>query len=384
MEEFEGIEMPINLASEVDKAQEENPTLWMEEYELSQEEIDEMQEAEFLSDSLIISSQVTILAAKPGCGKTTLAMAEMAGIVEAGYTVLYVNMDCGAGDLKYWRKIANDGGFKMITPHFSGSKGIKDWMERLAAMSQLNVDLSKTVIVVDTLKKIADLMSKAKAREAMGLLRALTAKQCTIVCAAHCNKHRTPDGKLMFEGVGDIEADCDNLIYLEGSERDDYGTKTVTSEPSDKVRGIFQKRTWQILEDRTVIALDIVVDVAGQAEIISQLEKDETAIEIIKAGIMAHKHQRGELYQYVKENGVSKREFDTVIKRYCKGKTSAKVTPLWRNEKQLKKDNPSYYVLLDEAGGDTPIQAPDQTNHTKQDNLAENGVKAAILSRSEW
>jgi hypothetical protein len=230
-------------------------------------------------------------------------------------------------------------------------------MERLAQMSQLNVDLSTVVIVVDTLKKIADLMSKTKARQAMTLLRALTAKQCTIICAAHCNKHRTPDGKLVFEGVGDIENDCDNLIYLEGSERDEFGTKTVTTEPSDKVRGIFHKRTWQILEDRSVVSLDVVIDVAGTKEAQSQRDKDATAIEVITAGINDGNHKRIELFAYAKDNGINKREFDAVLKRYTRGSvTSAKITPIWRDQKQMK-DNASYYVLLNGAGGE-PTRIP--------------------------
>jgi hypothetical protein len=366
-------DLPTGVAPDlVAEAEQEligDPTQWMEDFMLSQDEIDEMQDAEFLIESGAISSQVNIWASKAGTGKTSILMDEAANIVSAGYEVLYVNMDCGAADLKYWRKLANDGGFKMITPHFKGAGGIDQWMQRLAQMSQLNVDLSTTVIIVDTLKKIADLMSKAKARQAMSLLRALTAKQCTIICAAHCNKHLV-DGKLVFEGVGDIENDCDNLVYLEGSERDEQGTKTVTLEPSDKVRGIFYKRSWQIRQDRTVIPLDVVVDVSGQREVQSQLEKDETAIEVIKDGIRAGNHKRVELFAYAKENSISKREFDTVIKRYCKGKTSAKVTPFWRDEKQ-KQDNASYYILLESAPRVTANLPTNQTNRFDRDGKGE-------------
>ena len=337
------------------------PTDWMEDFELSQEEIDEMEDAKFLVESLIISSQVTVIAAKAGCGKTSILMQCCKDIVKQGYEVLYVNMDCGAADLKYWRGLANEGGFKMITPHFKGAGGIEDWMKRLAYMSTQAIDLSMTVIVVDTLKKIADLMNKAKARQAMGLLRALTAKQCTVVCAAHCNKHRTPDGKLIFEGVGDVESDCDNLVYLEGSDKDNQGAKTVTSEPSDKVRGIFEKRTWQILSNRRIIALDTVVDVTGDCEAKRRLEADATAIEVIASGITEGNHKRIELFTYAKQKGLGKREFDAVIKRYCRGHIAAQCEPLWRDDKQLK-DNASYYVLLNEAGGELTVIPTNRTN----------------------
>ncbi|MDC0996970.1 AAA family ATPase [Pseudomonadales bacterium] len=325
-----------------------SPTQWMKKFELSQEEVDAMQEAKFLIESGAISSQVNIWVAKPGCGKTSILMHEAAQISKQGYQVLYVNMDCGAADLKYWRKLANQGEFNMITPHFKGAGGIEEWMDGLSAMSRLDEDLSKVVIVVDTLKKIADLMSKAKVKAAMGLLRDLTAKQCTIICAAHANKHRTTDGKLVFEGVGDIENDCDNLIYLEGSERDAYGAKTVTLEASDKVRGIFQKRSWQIKEDRSVVALDDVIDISADMEAKTQLEKDETVIEVIKEGIASGHHKRIELYNFASQNKIGRREFDAVIKRYCQGKSIGRTTPLWRAEKQ-RKDNASHYIWLESA-----------------------------------
>jgi hypothetical protein len=365
-------ELPRNvadLAGEVEQEQIENPTGWMEDFVLSQSEVDEMQDAKFLIESGAISSQVNIWVAKPGCGKTSILMHEAAQMSAQGYQVLYVNMDCGAADLKYWRRLANDGGFKMITPHFKGSGGIEDWMKGLAAMSRMEVDLSIVVIIVDTLKKIADLMSKAKAKAAMGLLRNLTAKQCTIICAAHANKHRTPDGKLVFEGVGDIENDCDNLIYLEGSERDEHGTKTVTLEPSDKVRGIFQKRSWQIMEDRSVISLDIVVDVAADLEVKTQLEKDETAIEVIRSGITAGHHKRVELFNFATENKIGKREFDAVIKRYCRGQSSGKTNPLWRDERQST-NNASYYILLDSALGEHVYIREDRTEREDRTHIS--------------
>ena len=53
-------------------------------------------------------------------------------MVTAGYRVMYVNMDCGAADVKYWHQQATAGGFKMITPHFKGAEGIKQWLKGLA------------------------------------------------------------------------------------------------------------------------------------------------------------------------------------------------------------------------------------------------------------
>jgi AAA domain len=359
-------DLPPDLASEVKQELIDNPTGWMEDFMLSQDEIDEMLDAEFLVPDMVIRGQINVIAGKAGCGKTTILNEEIIVVARRGFDVLYVNMDCGAADVKYWRLKANEAGFKLITPHFQGGGGIDAWLARTEQMVSADVDLSSVVIVIDTLKKITDLMSKSKAKKTMSMLRALTAKQCTVVAAAHCNKHRTPDGKLVFEGVGDIENDCDNLVYLEGGEKDELGTKIVTVEPSDKVRGLFNKRSWQLKEDRSVISLDVVVDVAAKREVETQMEKDATAIDVIKEGISENKHKRVELFQYAKDRGISKREFDRVIMRYCRGKTDAKTTPLWRDEKQAT-DNASYYILLKSAPSVTAIIRDDRDDRNYRD-----------------
>ncbi|GAB5449925.1 MAG: hypothetical protein Hals2KO_02530 [Halioglobus sp.] len=336
------------------------PEDFMGKYELSDADIEAIQDAVFIISSLVIYGQITVIAAKPGSGKTSVMMRECVNAVRAGYRVVYVNMDCGAADLKYWHGLAQQGGFRMITPHFSGAQGIDTWLEGLAQMTALHDDLSGLFIVIDTLKKIADLMSKSRVRDTMTLLRALTAKGATLVCLAHCNKHRDNTGKLVFEGVGDIEADCDNLIYLE-SEKAADGIRTVSTEPSDKVRGVFEPRTWRIHPDRTVEALESFVDVKAEIAAATQREKDETTIEAIQAGIRGGHHKRIELLDFVSEHGISKREFDAVIKRYCQGHTDAKTDPIWKSLK-LHSNNSSHYLLIDDPPPDTTgrVDNPDE------------------------
>ena len=220
-----------------------------------------------------------------------------------------------------------------------------DWMAELEVMSNSGNDLTGLVIVVDTLKKIADLLHKSQVRHTFNILRALTAMGATVICLGHCNKHRGPDGELVFEGTGDVMNDCDDLLYLE-SEKDDAGVRIVSTVPTDKVRGVFHPRSWKIHEDRTVESLESFVDVAAKIEAQTQLEKDATVIEIIKTGIHHSHHKRVELFEYVcTEHKISRREFDAVLKRYCQGHTSPKAIPIWQNEKQSK-ENADYYILM--------------------------------------
>ena len=229
---------------------------------LSDDDIAEIMDAEFIISDLIISAHITVIAAQPGRGKTSIVMFESANMVKAGYRVMYTNMDCSAGDVKYWHQQAKAGGFKMITPHFKGAEGVKQWLKGLADMAAGDRDLSGLVVVVDTLKKISDMLHKTQVRRTFNLLRAMTAKGATVVCLAHCNKHRGVDGDLIFEGTGDVMSDCDDMLYLE-SEKDEFGIRTVSTVPTDKVRGVFHPRSWQILEDRTVTPLDEYQDITA-------------------------------------------------------------------------------------------------------------------------
>ena len=37
----------------------------------------------------------------------------------------------------------------------------------------------------------------------------------TVILLGHCNKHRSMDGRLIYEGVGDLKADVDNMFGLD-------------------------------------------------------------------------------------------------------------------------------------------------------------------------
>ena len=320
-----------------------DPMEFMAKFELSQEEIDAMLDAEFVIPDLAISSQITVVAGKPGCGKTTILTSELRNLTN--YNILYINMDCGAADVKHWRRLADEGGYRLITPQFNGAAAISQLMDNLARLSSSEVSLAHYIIVIDTLKKVGDLMNKGAVKRLMGMLRALTAKQATVICAAHVNKHRDPSGKLVFEGVGDIEADCDNLLYLEKAEEPD-GTKITTSSPSDKVRGVFNKRSWRLMPDRTVIALGDPIDVVAINRAEEWREADAIVINRITEAMEAGHRSQSDLFSYCQAMQVGQRQFRRTLDRYTQGESPSGVTPLWERVPQFK-NNELHYFLLD-------------------------------------
>jgi len=140
------------------------------------------------------------------------------------------------------------------------------------------------VLIFDTLKKYLDLMSKGGAREFFNLLRALTIRGATILLLGHTNKNVGPDGRLVFEGVGDVRNDVDELFYLESAKAHD-GTLTITVAP-DKSRCAVHKRTFQLNPfTRAVTVLDRVVDIAEQQRQAEQRAKDAPVIEAIRVAL---------------------------------------------------------------------------------------------------
>ncbi|MFN5724994.1 MAG: hypothetical protein ACK47O_14415, partial [Betaproteobacteria bacterium] len=120
--------------------------------------------------------------------------------------------------------------------------------------------MSNWVMFFDTLKKYTDLMSKSGARSYFQLLRALTLRGCTIVALGHTNKHLGADGRPVFEGVGDVRNDVDELFYIEAIRDESSGLVTMTMKP-DKWRCNVEAATFELdTRSMTMRALPQPVD----------------------------------------------------------------------------------------------------------------------------
>jgi hypothetical protein len=160
-------------------------------------------------------------------------------------------------------------------------------IDLIREISKSHQNLSKTVFILDTLKKFSDLQNKQQAKEAFMLLRGLTAQGATVICLAHTNKYRDESNNLTFDGVGDVKTDADELIYLE-SFRDQSGRTFITSYP-DKKRASLGQRSFVIQWDQEsgprVDELDELVDVKMMAMRRERMEKDSHVVDAIHAAL---------------------------------------------------------------------------------------------------
>ena len=97
----------------------------------------------------------------------------------------------------------------------------------LERLSKSNTDLSEYNIVIDTLKKITDMISKGASSRIYKMLRALTGKGASVICLGHCNKYRDADGFPIYEGTSDLRSDFDELVLLHAL-KGNYGEVTTS------------------------------------------------------------------------------------------------------------------------------------------------------------
>ena len=322
----------------------------MGEFVLTKEDVADFEDAEFIEPDLIVKNHIVVLAAKPGTGKTLIMTNVAANLSEAGYDIWYVNMDCSPADAKFYHKLASDSGYKLLTPHFKGAAGIDQWIQALKELSNKpDCDLDGVVIVVDTLKKVGDLMNKVSVKGLFNVFRALCAMGATVVCPSHCNKNLDANGKLIFEGVGDVENDCDDLIYIHSTTEGDI--QTICTEPSSKVRGVFRPRTW--IHNKTTRELTPTgnVDVKAIAKAKEEMFKDLDVIDAINAILAKTKANVSQLVAQVRElTGDGRRRTQTVLQRYSiteHADVESKPIALWRKQRASAAHNQIIYWRID-------------------------------------
>jgi hypothetical protein len=205
-------------------------------------------EAKMLNDvyilgKLAILGQSTVWYAKPNTGKTLLVIhlliqAIREGVIK-GEDVFYVNADDTYKGLVYKLKIAEKWGFHQLAPgHGPDCNNIfkaEHLPGYLAEMIKQGTAKDKALIL-DTVKKFTDLMSKDKSSKFGEQVRQFVSHGGTVIMLAHANKHRDEDKKIVYAGTADLVDDADCAYTLDDIGTDSEGFRTVKFE-NFKARG---------------------------------------------------------------------------------------------------------------------------------------------------
>ncbi len=260
-------------------------------YGLTKEKVTGMESEEVLYPNLVTQGHIVVLIGKPGSGKTSLCFYEVAPkLAEQGLKVLYCDADSPALQRKEMVFFAEDHGFYFIDPY---QKSIPDFMSEITKLADRRQSFRNVVLIFDTLKKYADIFTKEAVKKFFILCRKLTTLGATVILLGHANKHRGKNGELVFEGMGDVMNDADDLFYLEHKPLEGGGVEcTVITDPAKgaKCRSFsFKDWSFRVTSDREVEVLDEVLTAIQHNEVEEMVIN--TAMEVL-AGIGPNKGER--------------------------------------------------------------------------------------------
>ncbi|MCU7836544.1 MAG: AAA family ATPase [gamma proteobacterium symbiont of Taylorina sp.] len=289
---------------------------WVDDFTVSDEDMANISDPEWLFDNLIIKGHVIAIPAPSNGGKTTILM-DIAGQLAKDINVFYVNADVPDVDAKYYHQQANKYGFKLLLPDMQVGKSMTDIVNILEQMNKVDRNYNDTLFIFDTLKKMTDVINKTQSKRLYETLRGLSAKGMTIILLCHTNKYTINDGELIFEGTGDLRSDVDELIYMIPKENPD-GSITVSTRP-DKTRGTFVPITFEIDPERNVSQTDYE-DVSESLRCEAQKSKDEDTILAILDALEQGKNIQIDILNYCHNTAsVGKKTIKRVLDYFSKG-----------------------------------------------------------------
>lgn len=285
----------------------------------------EIEHQEPLLGSLTLKGQVSIFYAPPNTGKTLITLALIIRAVSErrirGEQVFYINADDSASGMAQKVKLLDDLGVNTLTPGFNGFT-LAALAPAMATMTD-NGTATGTLIVIDTVKKFTDLMSKRDAADFGKQARMFSLKGGSLLGLAHTNKNRSQAGKLIHAGTSDLVEDCDSVHMLEEVVQPAASTEKLIKATAMKRRGNNAEETYFkfIVEEglsyeQRLLSVEETHPEYGDAEDIKDAQEDDL-IDSIKAAITHGKCKKMEIALIVgKAVRASRKKTLEVLEKY--------------------------------------------------------------------
>jgi hypothetical protein len=217
-----------------------------------------------MKSKMVAMTELSVVYGPTGSGKTLVTLSDIRrSILDKtimGEDVVYVNLDDSAIGLAEKAEILAETKIKMI----------KEFdLIMLHSMIEENVAKGK-VIVIDTVKKIVNLMDKAQVAYLMKHLKIFTHAGGTVILIAHANKHPGPDGLPVLEGVGDLKNDADCVVRVQRH-------KDIITMSNEKSRSyVEQEAIFQTSETKDYKSLmHSIKQLSGQDAIDLKLQREQ-------------------------------------------------------------------------------------------------------------
>jgi len=202
----------------------------------SQEMRKQMLEDKYILGRIALLGQATVFYTERNGGKTLLTIWMLIDSIKNGVInasdVYYINSDDTYKGLIEKTELAEHYGFKMLSDGHNGFKNemLFDYLEKLCDSDRA----SGKIVILDTLKKFANIMDKTKGSDFGKKLRAFVLKGGSLIMLAHVNKNRDDNGKLVFSGTTDIVDDADCAYIMDKVVQNG---KTIVTFENFKARG---------------------------------------------------------------------------------------------------------------------------------------------------
>jgi hypothetical protein len=319
-----------------------DPLAGLSKWAVTAEHVKNMEGTKLIWRDALAASHIVAWVAPGNGGKTSIALFAAEELAAAGQRVFFFQEDAAAGDLPALFARAQRAGYELLNSTLARSSP-GEQVAYLLALAKSDTDLQGCVFIFDTLKKFVDLMSKGSSREFFQLLRMLSGRGATVLLLGHTNKHVGHDGKPVFEGVGDVRNDVDELAYLQSTEKDAFGCVTVTLK-QDKTRCKVVDLSFQLdTRTRAVTVLAERVDVAAIEALRAQKIEDAPIIAAIDRALDDGPKLHTELCKAIAAEGLfGQKAVARVVDRYTSTDRSDPhaiwhETPLKNNARQISK-----------------------------------------------
>lgn len=312
-------------------------TSLFEKYDLNFSEVENVK-FEYLIENLLVKSEITMIAARPGVGKslTTFAFVNIILLNSKVSKVIYLDGDNSLTTLKE-RKVhvvKKRHGEKLV--YIQGKK-TSEFIEVIKNLEKTN--LKDNLVVFDSIKNFMQGGDRDKNRDVskvMEVLKTLRNNGATVIFLHHSNKPSKDIDELMYAGSSAWEEDSTNAFILKNNK----DKKAFIFIPIKMRSGDLKEIAYTYCEySHTLNQIDL--DIAKETN--EELEIRNEIIDFISNS--RNEPSYSQILNYLMENGYPKMKSNDVIKN---GKDK-----FWESKK-LKQFNKTVFFLIDKT--EKPIE----------------------------
>lgn len=277
--------------------------------------------------SLALQGQATVFYAAPNSGKTLISVSLLIEGIAAGRIspglVFYVNCDDSSKGLADKVRIADEYGFHMLADGYQdfAAPRLVNLMDAMATSNRARGH----IVILDTVKKFADLMDKKLSSQFTAVMRRFVLAGGTVIGLAHTNKNLR-EGKPVYGGTSDLVDDFDCAYTIAPLQGDAASEEKAVVFENLKRRGDVAQRVAFAFLVKSGISYDELlasVRVIDDLELVpmmraTELTSDAEVVTAIEAAIRGGCVTKMKLSEAAaKRSGVSRRHAIQIIEKYC-------------------------------------------------------------------